>query len=105
MRVPVVIALFNKAVRLGTLGHNEEAIAVYDDLLARFGNATELPLREVVAKARSLRDRLNRFRTIERESADDARDAASIRCGDGCRIFFRAVGHSASHRADVIGLE
>ena len=29
----------------------EEAIAAYDDLLARFGAATELPLREQVAKA------------------------------------------------------
>ena len=34
-------ALFNKGVTLGALGRSEEAIAVYDDLLARFGTATE----------------------------------------------------------------
>ena len=33
------------------LGRGKEEIAVYDDLLARFGTATELPLRERVAEA------------------------------------------------------
>ena len=33
------------------MGRSEDAIAVYDDLLARFGSATELPLREQVASA------------------------------------------------------
>ena len=37
--------------RSAQLGRSEDAIAVYDDLLARFGTATELPLREQVAKA------------------------------------------------------
>ena len=40
-----------QGVTLGALGRSEEAIAVYDDLLARFGTATELPLREQVARA------------------------------------------------------
>ncbi len=44
-------ALFNKGVTLGALGRSEDAIAAYDDLLARFGAATELPLREQVGKA------------------------------------------------------
>ncbi len=44
-------ALFNKGVSLGALGRGIEEIAVYDDLLARFGTATELPLREAVAVA------------------------------------------------------
>jgi tetratricopeptide (TPR) repeat protein len=44
-------ALFNKGIALGELGRSEEEIAVYDDLLARFGNAIELPLREQVATA------------------------------------------------------
>jgi hypothetical protein len=35
------------------LDRSAEAIAVYNDLLARFGTATELPLRELVAKAES----------------------------------------------------
>jgi hypothetical protein len=38
-------------VRLGTLDRSEEAIGVYDDVVARFGAATELALREQVAKA------------------------------------------------------
>ena len=44
------IITFNKGVRLGALGRSDDAIAVYDDMLARFGSATELPLREQVAK-------------------------------------------------------
>ena len=41
-------ALVNKG---GELGDSAVAIKVYDDLLARFGAATELPLREQVAHA------------------------------------------------------
>jgi hypothetical protein len=36
---------------LGTLDRSADEIAIYDDLLARFGTATELPLREQVARA------------------------------------------------------
>ena len=39
----VARALVNKGVTLGQLGRNEEAIAVYDDVVGRFGIATELP--------------------------------------------------------------
>jgi tetratricopeptide (TPR) repeat protein len=49
LRLPDAVALFNKGSHLGSLGRNEEAIAAYDDLLARFGNATELPLLKQVA--------------------------------------------------------
>jgi hypothetical protein len=41
-----------------SLGRREEAIAVYDDLLARFGSATEPALRERVTWAKSAGDRL-----------------------------------------------
>ena len=44
-------ALLNKGRTLGELRRREEAIAVYDDLIARFGNATELALREHVVMA------------------------------------------------------
>ena len=44
-------ALVEKGIRLGELGRSEEAIAVYNDLIARFGTATELPLREPLANA------------------------------------------------------
>jgi tetratricopeptide (TPR) repeat protein len=43
--------LLNRGFLLGELHRLEEAIAVFDDLLARFGNATEPPLREPVARA------------------------------------------------------
>ncbi|MGZ9110646.1 MAG: hypothetical protein ACXW3X_06055 [Rhodoplanes sp.] len=49
-------ALVNKGVTLGTLSRSEEAIGVYDDVVARFGGATEPPLKEVVERARKLRD-------------------------------------------------
>ncbi|HEY3719116.1 MAG TPA: tetratricopeptide repeat protein, partial [Roseiarcus sp.] len=44
-------ALVYKGVTLGALGRSDDAIAVYDDVLACFGAATELPLREQVANA------------------------------------------------------
>ncbi len=53
-------ALLNKGLTLGSLGRSENEIAVYDDLLARFGAATELPLREQVAKAVANRKNLDR---------------------------------------------
>ncbi len=44
-------ALFKKGYSLGELNRNEEAIAVYDDVIARFGSATEPALRKWVAMA------------------------------------------------------
>jgi TolA-binding protein len=44
-------ALFNKGVTLGQLERSEEAVGVYDEVLARFGDATEAALREQVAQA------------------------------------------------------
>ena len=44
-------AMFNTGVLLGELGRSEEEIAVYDELLARFGEAPEPALREQVANA------------------------------------------------------
>ena len=44
-------ALFAKAFTLGELGRADEELAVYDELLARYGSATELQLREQVANA------------------------------------------------------
>ena len=49
----------NRLVSKGTaLGRGDEAIAVYDDLITRFGTATELSLREQVAKVTSLKNSL-----------------------------------------------
>ena len=44
-------SLRNKGVALNALNRSEEAIATYDELLSRFGTATEPALREQVAKA------------------------------------------------------
>ena len=60
LREWVANALYNKGVRLGALGRGEEAVAAYDDLLARFGAAAEPALRERVARAKSARDRLRK---------------------------------------------
>ncbi|MGD0499897.1 MAG: SIR2 family protein, partial [Bryobacteraceae bacterium] len=44
-------ALYNKGLTLGVLNRSEEEIAVYDEVVRRYGDATEAPLREQVAKA------------------------------------------------------
>ena len=44
-------AQVNKGVRFGQLNRGEDAIAVYDEVVKRFGEATEPALREQVAKA------------------------------------------------------
>ena len=49
--VPLVRGAGGTDNTLGQLGRNEEAIAVYDDVVGRFGTATELPLLEEVARA------------------------------------------------------
>jgi hypothetical protein len=36
-------ALYNKGITLGQLGRSGEEVAVYDDLIARFGSAPEVP--------------------------------------------------------------
>ena len=38
-------------INLGRLGRGEDEIAVYDEVISRFGDAEELPLREQVARA------------------------------------------------------
>ncbi len=47
----VANALGNKGLSLGTLDRNEEAIAVYEDVVRRFGDVQESALREQVANA------------------------------------------------------
>ena len=49
-RVGFAKALYDKGVEFA-LASSADAIAVYDDLIARFGSATEPALRELVAKA------------------------------------------------------
>ncbi|MGH7801305.1 MAG: SIR2 family protein [Thermodesulfobacteriota bacterium] len=51
LREQVARALFNKGITLGVLNRSEEGIAVYDEVVKRFGEATEPALREQVARA------------------------------------------------------
>lgn len=44
-------ALLIKGLTLGKMGKNAEEIAIYDEVVRRFGEATEMPLRERVAIA------------------------------------------------------
>jgi tetratricopeptide (TPR) repeat protein len=45
----MALALYNKGVTLAELNRQEEALETYDELLRRFGDATEAALREQVA--------------------------------------------------------
>jgi hypothetical protein len=51
LREQVARALVNKGITLGTLNRSADAIAAYDDVVARFGDAAEPALREQVAGA------------------------------------------------------
>ena len=44
-------ALVNEGIAYGALGRSPQAIAAYDEVVGRFGDAPELPLRERVARA------------------------------------------------------
>ena len=59
-REQVATAIFDKAVQLNELGHYDEALAVYDEIVDRFGTASEPALREQVAKAREQKEILLR---------------------------------------------
>lgn len=50
--------LANKGLILEALGHGDEAIAVYDDIVSRFGSAYEQPVRDIVAKAQAGKQRV-----------------------------------------------
>jgi hypothetical protein len=45
------MAVYNKGITFGQLGRSEEEVGVYDEVVARFGNAPEPALREAVAMA------------------------------------------------------
>jgi hypothetical protein len=51
LREQVAMALVKTGARLGALGRSDAEIAVYDDVVERFGGAGELPLREQVGRA------------------------------------------------------
>jgi len=51
----VAEALVNKGFRLGALNRNEEAIVAFDEVVSRFGEATEPKLVSLVAIAKAAR--------------------------------------------------
>jgi hypothetical protein len=51
VRYQAATALVHKGVRLAELGRNDEALAVYGDVVAQFGSAADPVLREHVAWA------------------------------------------------------
>jgi hypothetical protein len=51
----VARSLLNRGLALGGLGRVMEAIAVHDDLIARFGASADTAIAESVAKARQMR--------------------------------------------------
>jgi hypothetical protein len=55
----VADALGNKGAVLQALDRPEQAIAPYDEIVARFGDATEPALRELVEVARTARSEVD----------------------------------------------
>jgi hypothetical protein len=50
------MALYNKGITFGQLDRSEEGVGVYDQVVARFGDASEPALREQAAKALDLKE-------------------------------------------------
>ena len=57
IKTRVARALYNQGISLGALNRGEDAIAAYDEVLRRFGDATELDLRDLVSDARAAKER------------------------------------------------
>jgi hypothetical protein len=55
LREQVAGALVNKGIPLGEFGRGEDAIAVYDDAIARFGADEDPALKAIVEKAKEVR--------------------------------------------------
>ncbi|HEY8695968.1 MAG TPA: tetratricopeptide repeat protein, partial [Chloroflexota bacterium] len=87
----VARALANKGVTLGQLGRPEDAMAVYDEVVARFGDRTEAGIAEVVAGA--LHNRavtLHQLGKYEQALADSNR-SLRIRPAHPGTLFDRAI--------------
>jgi hypothetical protein len=55
LRKQVARALFNKGVTLGQLGRSEDASAIYDDVIARFGTDNNPAPKAIVERAKQRR--------------------------------------------------
>ena len=81
-------ALFYKGIILGNLNRSEEAIAVCDEVVRRFGEATEAALHEPVAEA--LVNKGNRLGVLKRsEEAIAVYDEVMHRFGEATEAALR----------------
>lgn len=83
-------SMFLDAVKLGSAGQSEQAIAAYQEVVTQFGNAAELPLRELVGKA--LLNQAARFTSLgQAERAIAAYDNLIERLQDGAELRMREL--------------
>lgn len=68
MPVPVAGALFTMADTLATLGRQDEALPLYDEVVQRFGASTDAAVRPVVAGALFSKSMLLRFKSRTQEA-------------------------------------
>ncbi|MBI2679372.1 MAG: SIR2 family protein [Candidatus Solibacter usitatus] len=102
-KTQVSIALVNKAITLGTLNRNEDAIAVCEEVTRRFGDATELALRQQVATALSIKAfRLGALNRGQEEIA--AYDEVTRRFGDATDLVLRErIARALFNKALTLG--
>lgn len=81
----IAAALLEKAGSLQAFGSSEEQVSLCDELLARFGAATELPLREQVAHALHVKAG-TLFQLDRHEEARAAFDEVVKRFGDASEL-------------------
>ena len=91
------MGMVNKAVRLESMERSAEAVEVYDELLARFGDATESAIREQVAAG--MVNKGYRLEVMERSAeAVEVYDELVARFGDAEEPGVRAQVETARQR-------
>lgn len=70
MPVPVAGALFTMADTLATLGRQDEALPLYDEVVQRFGSSAEAAIKPIVAGALFSKSMLLRFKNRTQEALD-----------------------------------
>lgn len=61
MREQVARALYGKGVALGRLNRHVEALEAFEEVVARYGDVADLPLRELLVKAKANKEPLNQI--------------------------------------------
>ena len=101
LRPDDAVGMFNKGVTLGALNRSEEELAVYDDVVRRFGTAAAPALQERVAKAL-----VNKGLTLgalnRSEEALAVYDDVVRRFGTAVSSELREIADAASERIQTI---